>query len=134
MSHELHQQNRRSWNHATRAHNAHKGDQAKFLRGGGSTLFPAEIEVLGDLAGKRVVPSHTAYSMATTTFAAVRSSRGRRRSRHCSDESLAPIGASRRHIPAVPSSKFRSASVVPSGAHARSFSRTSRHAAFPLGA
>jgi SAM-dependent methyltransferase len=52
---ELHEQNRRSWNHATRAHNAHKGDQAAFLRGGGSTLFPEELELLGDMRGKRVV-------------------------------------------------------------------------------
>ncbi len=55
MSHELHQQNRRSWNHATRAHNAHKGDQAAFLRAGGSTLFPEELELLGELRDKRVV-------------------------------------------------------------------------------
>ena len=55
MTHELHQQNRRSWNHATRAHNAHKGDQAAFLRNGGSTLFPEELELLGELHGKRVV-------------------------------------------------------------------------------
>src|SRR5687768_17297343 len=52
---ELHEQNRRSWNYATRAHNAHKGDQAAFLRGGGSTLFPEELELLGDVGGKRVV-------------------------------------------------------------------------------
>ncbi len=55
MSQELRQQNRRSWNHATRAHNAHKGDQAAFLRGGGSTLFPEELDLLGDVRGKRVV-------------------------------------------------------------------------------
>jgi SAM-dependent methyltransferase len=55
MSHDLHQQNRRSWNHATRAHNAHKGDQAAFLRSGGSTLFPEELELLGDVRGKRLV-------------------------------------------------------------------------------
>jgi SAM-dependent methyltransferase len=55
MSNELHQQNRRSWNHATRAHNEHKGDQAAFLRNGGSTLFPEEVELLGDVRGKRVV-------------------------------------------------------------------------------
>jgi len=55
MAHEAHEQNRRSWNHATRAHNEHKGDQAAFLRGGGSTLFPEEIELLGDVRGKRLV-------------------------------------------------------------------------------
>jgi SAM-dependent methyltransferase len=42
---------RRSWNIATRNHNAHKGDQAAFLRGGGELLFPEEIELLGPLAG-----------------------------------------------------------------------------------
>jgi SAM-dependent methyltransferase len=46
---------RRSWNVATRNHNAHKGDQAAFLRGGGDVLFPEELELLGDLAGKRLV-------------------------------------------------------------------------------
>jgi SAM-dependent methyltransferase len=55
MTRDLHQQNRRSWNHATRAHNAHKGDQAAFLRSGGSTLFPEELELLGDVRGKRIV-------------------------------------------------------------------------------
>jgi hypothetical protein len=42
--------------------------------------------------------SRTAHSMATTTFAARRSYRGRRRSRHCSDEPLAPMGGSCRRI------------------------------------
>ena len=51
----LHEANRRSWNAATRAHNSHKGDQAAFLRAGGSTLFPEEIELLGDLAGRSVL-------------------------------------------------------------------------------
>jgi SAM-dependent methyltransferase len=51
---DLHEQNRASWNEATKAHNSHKGDQARFLREGGSTLFPEEIELLGDLTGKRV--------------------------------------------------------------------------------
>lgn len=51
----LHEQNRRSWNHATRAHNSHKGDQARFLREGGSTLFPEEVGLLGELTGKKLV-------------------------------------------------------------------------------
>jgi SAM-dependent methyltransferase len=55
VSNEQHQQNRRSWNYATRAHNAHKGDQAAFLRGGGSTLFAEELELLGDVRGMRLV-------------------------------------------------------------------------------
>ncbi len=47
----LHEENRLSWNEATKAHNSHKGDQAKFFREGGSTLFPEEMELLGDIAG-----------------------------------------------------------------------------------
>ncbi|HVU14365.1 MAG TPA: class I SAM-dependent methyltransferase [Phototrophicaceae bacterium] len=49
---DLHEDNRVSWNAATDAHNSHKRDQAAFLRAGGSTLFPDEIELLGDLRGK----------------------------------------------------------------------------------
>lgn len=52
---ELHEQNRLSWNEATKAHNSHKGDQAKFFREGGSTLFPEEIELLGDISGLSLV-------------------------------------------------------------------------------
>lgn len=48
---ELHEENRLSWNEATKAHNSHKGDQAKFFREGGSTLFPEEMELLGDITG-----------------------------------------------------------------------------------
>ena len=48
---DLHEQNRLAWNLATDAHNSHKADQAKFLREGGSTLFPEEIELLGDIRG-----------------------------------------------------------------------------------
>lgn len=50
-----HEANRRSWNAVTGAHNSHKGDQAKFLRDGGTTLFTEELELLGDLHGKRLV-------------------------------------------------------------------------------
>jgi SAM-dependent methyltransferase len=52
---DLHEQNRLSWNEATRAHNSHKRDQAGFLRGGGSTLHPEELALLGDLRGKKLV-------------------------------------------------------------------------------
>jgi len=55
VNHPLHEQNRKSWNHATVAHNSHKGDQAAFLRGGGSTLFPEELVLLGDIAGQRLL-------------------------------------------------------------------------------
>jgi 2-polyprenyl-3-methyl-5-hydroxy-6-metoxy-1,4-benzoquinol methylase len=50
-----HEANRRSWNHATEAHNSHKADQAAFLRDGGSTLFPEELELLGELEGKTLL-------------------------------------------------------------------------------
>ncbi|HEY5639106.1 MAG TPA: class I SAM-dependent methyltransferase [Dehalococcoidia bacterium] len=52
---QIHEENRLSWNEATRAHNSHKIDQAKFFREGGQKLFPEEIELLGDLAGKSVL-------------------------------------------------------------------------------
>ena len=52
---DLHEANRLSWNAATPAHNSHKGDQARFLREGGSTLFPEELALLGPVRGKRLV-------------------------------------------------------------------------------
>ncbi len=55
MQRELHEKNRLSWNHATRAHNAHKLEQAAFLRQGGTTLFPEELELLGPLEGKSLL-------------------------------------------------------------------------------
>src|SRR5215831_17306399 len=51
----LHEQNRRSWDEATRAHNSHKADQARFYREGGNKLYLEEIELLGDLHGRSVV-------------------------------------------------------------------------------
>ena len=53
--HHDYESTRRSWNAATRNHNAHKGDQARCFREGGDVLFPEEVELLGDLAGKQVV-------------------------------------------------------------------------------
>ena len=55
MSDELLDETRRSWNLATRVHNHHKRDQAAFLRDGGSTLFPEETELVGELRGKRLL-------------------------------------------------------------------------------
>ncbi len=52
---DMHEDNRRSWNAATEAHNSHKADQAAFFRAGGSTLYPDEVELLGDLKGKSLV-------------------------------------------------------------------------------
>jgi len=63
------EQNRKSWNHATRAHNSHKGDQAAFLRGGGHTLFPEEIELLGDVRGKSLVHLQCNAGQDTLSFA-----------------------------------------------------------------
>lgn len=55
MRKDIHEQNRLSWNLATVAHNSHKGDQAKYLREGGSTVFPEDLEMLGEISGKRLV-------------------------------------------------------------------------------
>jgi SAM-dependent methyltransferase len=55
MSDDLLDETRQSWNLATAAHNRHKRDQAAFLRGGGSTLFPEETELVGDVRGKRLL-------------------------------------------------------------------------------
>jgi SAM-dependent methyltransferase len=55
MSQDLHEANRLSWNAATAAHNSHKGDQAAWLRAGGDTLFPEELELLGPLDGVSLV-------------------------------------------------------------------------------
>ena len=51
----LREANRRSWNAATRAHNSHKGDQARYFREGGSTLRPEELGLLGEVRDLRVV-------------------------------------------------------------------------------
>jgi SAM-dependent methyltransferase len=48
----LREQNRLSWNAVVGAHESHRGDLVGFLRAGGTTLFPEELELLGDLAGK----------------------------------------------------------------------------------
>src|SRR5690606_31628579 len=53
--HAAHEQNRRSWNAVTPAHNSHKRDQAGFLRSGGSTLFPDELELLGTITRQRLL-------------------------------------------------------------------------------
>jgi SAM-dependent methyltransferase len=57
---------RASWNVATRAHNAHKKDQAAFLRDGGSTLYDDELALLGDINGKRVL--HTLCNAGQDTL------------------------------------------------------------------
>ena len=49
---DLREQIRLSWNGAVGAHDSHRGDLSGVLRAGGSTLFPEELELLGDLEGK----------------------------------------------------------------------------------
>ncbi len=51
----IHEDNRRSWNAATVAHNSHKGNQIRFFKEGGNTLFPEERDLLGDVEGLRVL-------------------------------------------------------------------------------
>lgn len=52
---DAHEQNRRSWNAVTPVHNSHKGDQAAFFRAGGTTLFPEDHDLLGDVRGREIV-------------------------------------------------------------------------------
>jgi len=52
---DLREQNRLSWNAAVGAHDSHRGDLAGFLREGGSTLFPEERALLGDINGKTLL-------------------------------------------------------------------------------
>jgi SAM-dependent methyltransferase len=52
---DLRERNRLSWNAAVGAHESHRGNLAGFLREGGSTLFPEEIALLGDLDGKTLL-------------------------------------------------------------------------------
>ena len=37
------------------AHDSHRANLPGFLRDGGSTLFPEEVELLGDLGGKTLL-------------------------------------------------------------------------------
>lgn len=49
-----HEDTQRSWDVATRAHNAHKRDQGAWLREH-STLFPEEVALLGDVRDRALV-------------------------------------------------------------------------------
>jgi len=68
---DLHEDNRLSWNAATAAHNSHKVDQARFFRNGGTTLFPEELELLGDLQGKSLVHLQCNAGQDTISLAAL---------------------------------------------------------------
>lgn len=65
-----HENNRLAWNAATQAHNSHKADQAAFLRGGGSTLFPEELALLGEVAGKSLLHLQCNAGQDTLSLAA----------------------------------------------------------------
>lgn len=67
---DLHEANRIAWNEATRAHNSHKHDQAGFLRGGGSTLYPDEIALLGDVRGQSLLHLQCNAGQDTLSIAA----------------------------------------------------------------
>lgn len=64
-----HEQNRRSWNAVTGAHNSHKPDQPGFFRAGGSTLFPDEIELAGDVRGQSFLHLQCNCGQDTLSFA-----------------------------------------------------------------
>lgn len=49
---DIREQNRLSWNVAVGTLDSHRGDLASFLREGGTTLFPEERTLLGNLEGK----------------------------------------------------------------------------------
>jgi SAM-dependent methyltransferase len=66
---DAHEQNRKSWNAITPVHNSHKRDQAAFLREGGSTLFPDEIELAGDVTGRRLLHLQCNCGQDTLSFA-----------------------------------------------------------------
>ena len=55
MDKNLREQNRISWNAVVGALDSHRGDLSRFLREGGSTLFPEELNLLGDLEGRSLV-------------------------------------------------------------------------------
>ncbi len=64
-----HEQNRKSWNAVTPAHNSHKGDQVAWFRAGNSTLYPEEIALAGDVAGKRLLHLQCNCGQDTLSFA-----------------------------------------------------------------
>ena len=51
----LREQNRSSWNAVVGAHDSHRANLPGFLRDGGSTLFPEEVGLLGDLREKTLL-------------------------------------------------------------------------------
>lgn len=66
---DAHQLNRISWNAVTEAHNSHKPDQPGFFRNGGSTLYPEDIELAGDVRGKTLLHLQCNCGQDTLSFA-----------------------------------------------------------------
>jgi SAM-dependent methyltransferase len=52
---DLREQNRLSWNAVVAAHDSHRASLPAFLREGGSTLFPEEVRLLGDVRGMKLL-------------------------------------------------------------------------------
>lgn len=52
---DYHEQNRRSWNAATQRHHSHKPDLVERYAQGYNNLYREDMDLLGDLTGKRVV-------------------------------------------------------------------------------
>jgi SAM-dependent methyltransferase len=69
---DVHEQNRKSWNEATKAHNSHKGDQAAFYRAGHGKLYPEETDLLGDIRGLSVVHLQCNSGQDTLSLALLR--------------------------------------------------------------
>lgn len=55
MPNPYHEDNRQSWNAATRQHHSHKPDLINRYKEGWNNLYPEDMELLGNLTGKSVV-------------------------------------------------------------------------------
>ncbi|MCC6613003.1 MAG: class I SAM-dependent methyltransferase [Anaerolineae bacterium] len=55
MPNEYHEQNRLSWDAATRQHHTHRPDMVARYRAGHNNLHPEDMALLGDVRGKRLV-------------------------------------------------------------------------------
>lgn len=67
----LREQNRRSWNAVVPAHQSHRPGQAAFLRAGGRSVFPEELALLGELAGRSLLHLLCNAGQDSLSFAAL---------------------------------------------------------------
>ncbi|WP_119066631.1 glycosyltransferase [Rubrobacter indicoceani] len=65
------ERNRRSWNAVVAAHESHRTGLAEYLGRGGTTLFPEERELLGEVGGKRLVHLQCNTGSDTLSLAAL---------------------------------------------------------------